>query len=106
MLGKIGIAEQAVQGSTAAMDLSGRSLIGAARLAPAHPLAASALATAVGIYAYRNRARLVSASKGRRTTRTSTPLARPASAPQWKCPHSRETSCPYLCLSVVSPLPR
>ncbi|MCZ0999703.1 hypothetical protein O1M63_18810 [Streptomyces mirabilis] len=58
VLGKIGAAEQAVQGSTTVMDLSGRSLIGTARLARAYPLATGALAAAVGIYAYLNRARL------------------------------------------------
>ncbi|MFD9655762.1 PIN domain-containing protein [Streptomyces mirabilis] len=58
VLGKIGAAEQAVQGSTAVMEMSGRSLIGTARLARAHPLATGALAAAVGFYAYRNRARL------------------------------------------------
>ncbi|MGW2827088.1 PIN domain-containing protein [Streptomyces sp. NPDC001443] len=58
VLGKIGAAEQAVRGSTAAMELSGRSLIGTARLARAYPLATGALAVAAGIYAYRNRARL------------------------------------------------
>ncbi|MGV9351252.1 PIN domain-containing protein [Streptomyces spiralis] len=57
-LGRIGAAEQGVRGSTATIELSGRGLIGAARLARAHPVAAGAVAAAVGIYAYRNRARL------------------------------------------------
>ncbi|MGI5518400.1 PIN domain-containing protein [Streptomyces sp. CA-106131] len=58
VLGKIGMAEQAVRRSTSAMELSGRSLIETARLARAYPLATGALAAAAGIYAYRNRARL------------------------------------------------
>ncbi|MGW5657505.1 PIN domain-containing protein [Streptomyces humi] len=58
VLGKIGAAEEAVRGSTAAMELSGRSLIGTARLARAYPLATGVVAVAASIYAYRNRARL------------------------------------------------
>ena len=57
-LGRIGAAEQDIRGSGTAMELSGRGLIGTARLARAHPLAAGAMAAAVGIYAYRNRSRL------------------------------------------------
>ncbi|MCT9011003.1 PIN domain-containing protein [Streptomyces rhizosphaerihabitans] len=57
-LGRIGAAEQGIRSSTTALEFSGRGLIGTARLARAHPLAASAAAAAVGIYAYRNRTRL------------------------------------------------
>ncbi|MFF2131483.1 hypothetical protein ACFVW1_40240 [Streptomyces olivochromogenes] len=58
VLGKIGAAEQAVRGSTAAMELSSRSLIETVRLARAYPPATGALAAAASIYAYRNHARL------------------------------------------------
>ncbi|WP_221360900.1 PIN domain-containing protein [Streptomyces beigongshangae] len=58
VLGKIGAAEHAVRGSTAAMELSGRSLVETARLARAYPMATGALSVAAGIYVYRNRARL------------------------------------------------
>ncbi|MFF3662764.1 PIN domain-containing protein [Streptomyces olivochromogenes] len=56
VLGKIGAAEQAVRGNTAAMELPSRSLVETSRLARAYPLATGTLAAA-GNYA-RNRARL------------------------------------------------
>lgn len=43
-LGRIGAAEQGIRGSTTALEFSGRGLIGTARLARAHPLAAGAAA--------------------------------------------------------------
>ncbi|MET7575203.1 PIN domain-containing protein [Streptomyces sp. NPDC005492] len=58
VLGKIGAAERAVRRSDTLVEVSGRSLIGTARLTRAHPLAAGAVAVAAGIYVYRNRARL------------------------------------------------
>ncbi|MGW1728770.1 hypothetical protein ACWCQK_38635 [Streptomyces sp. NPDC002306] len=49
----IGKAEHGIRTSTIDLGLSGRGLIGTARLARAHPLAARALAAAASIYALR-----------------------------------------------------
>ncbi|MET7718634.1 PIN domain-containing protein [Streptomyces sp. NPDC005407] len=67
-LGRIGKAEAGIRGSTTAIVGTGHGLVGAARMARAHPVAAGLVAAAVGFYTYRNRNRL--------TTDTRATLAR------------------------------
>jgi len=56
-LGRIGKAEAGMQASDTAVMGTGYGLYGAARLARAHPVATGIVAAAVGVHAYRNRAR-------------------------------------------------
>ncbi|MBC2902107.1 PIN domain-containing protein [Streptomyces cupreus] len=65
LLGKIGNAENGIQGSTTAVMGTGYAVVGTVRLARAHPVATGVLATAASIYAYRHRVRF--AGNGRAT---------------------------------------
>ncbi|MFF7191398.1 hypothetical protein ACFZAR_40840 [Streptomyces sp. NPDC008222] len=64
-VGRIGEAEADMQGSAIAVTGAGYGLYGAARLARAHPVAAGIAAAAVGVYAYRNRARLTADTRAK-----------------------------------------
>ncbi|MFD3381297.1 MULTISPECIES: PIN domain-containing protein [unclassified Streptomyces] len=65
VLGRIGRAEAGMQGSTTTIFGAGYGLAGAARLARAHPVAATVAVAAAGAYAYRNRSRFSSDTRAK-----------------------------------------
>ncbi|MFC7266153.1 PIN domain-containing protein [Streptomyces lutosisoli] len=66
-LGRIGKAEADMQGSSALVVGTGYGLYGVARLARAHPVAASIAVAAAGVYAYRRRSRFTADTRAKIT---------------------------------------
>ncbi|WP_437004007.1 PIN domain-containing protein [Streptomyces sp. enrichment culture] len=64
-VGRIGEAEAAMESNGIAVTGAGYGLYGAARLARAHPVAATVVAAAAGVYAYRNRTRFTADTRAK-----------------------------------------